>query len=295
MSTQRRKLSYYGIDFLSGDNHHFNSNLFCEFLTYLNGLPDQDKLFNDEKTKKAVSLSSLRDETKEGLHLYKIVFKSCKYNHSPDYMSSRDGSERVSDKRLDEGDKELTHMCMRIDGNEAYTVFEDRRNGVTIGGVISYFNRYFKNFLRAKGIEESFYLWAGIVLPDDFMTALNNTTRVSVAEIFVDKSILGSGYLDLMDIDASSQDDLVMTLKSKHRQSLPKRAIQSTFRKLSTAGTVVKRIRLYGKDVNRMNVMIDSLHQKKVEEVIVDLLPNGVVDTYSIFAKFEEVLGVTEQ
>lgn len=294
MSTQRRKLSYYGIDFLSGDNHHFNSNLFCEFLSYLNELPDQDKLFNDEKTKKAVSLSSLRDETKEGLHLYKIVFKSCKYNHSPDYMSSRDGSERVSDKRLDEGDKELTHMCMRIDGNEAYTVFEDRRNGVTIGGVISYFNRYFKNFLRTKGIEESFYLWAGIVPPDDFMTALNNTTRVSVAEIFVDKSILGSGYLDLMDIDASSQDDLVMTLKSKHRQSLPKHAIQSTFRKLSTAGTVVNRIRLYGKDVNRMNVMIDSLHQKKVEEVIVDLLPNGVVDTYSIFAKIEEVLGVTE-
>lgn len=294
MSTQRRKLSYYGIDFLSGDNHHFNSKLFCEFLSYLNELPNQDKLFNDEKTKKAVALSSLRDETKEGLHLYKIVFKSCKYNHSPDYMSSRDGSERVSDKRLDEGDKELTHMCMRIDGNEAYTVFEDRRNGVTIGGVISYFNRYFKDFLQAKGIEENFYLWAGIVPPDDFMTALNNTTRVSVAEIFVDKSVLGSGYLDLMDIDASSQDDLVMTLKSKHRQSLPKHAIQSTFRKLSTAGTVVNRIRLYGKDLNRMNVMIDSLHQKKVEEVIVDLLPNGVVDTYSIFAKIEEVLGVTE-
>ena len=76
------------------------------------------------------------------------------------------------------------------------------------------------------------------------MTALNNTTRVSIAEIFVDKSVLGSGYLDLMDIDASSQDDLVMTLKSKHHQSLPKHAIQATFRKLSTAGTVVNRIRL---------------------------------------------------
>ena len=294
MSIQKRKLSYYGIDFSSGDNHHFDSNLFCEFLLYLNELPEQDKLFNDEKTKKAVSLSSLHAETKEGLHLYKIVFKSCKYNHSPDYMSSRDGSERVSDKRLDEGDKELTHMCMRIDGNEAYTVFEDRRNGVTIGGVISYFNRYLENFLRDKGIEETFYLWAGIVPPDDFMTALNNTTRVSVAEIFVDKSVLGSGYLGLMDIDASSQDDLIMTLKSKPRQSLPKRAIQATFRNLSTEGTVVSRIRLYGKDINRMSVMIDSLHQKKVEEVIVDLLPNGVVDTYSIFAKIEEVLGVTE-
>lgn len=294
MSTQRRKLSYFGIDFLSGEQHSFDSTLFCEFLAYLNNLPTQNKLFNDEKTKKAVALASILDETKEGIHLYKIVFKSCKYNHSPDYMSSRDGSERVSDKRLDEGDKELTHMCMRIDGREAYTVFEDRRNGVTIGGVISYFNRHLKDFLQIRGVEDNFYLWAGIVPPDDFMTALNNATRISIADIFVDKSVLGSGCLDLMEIDASSQENLMMTLKSKPRQSLPKRAIQSTFRKIATEGTVVNRIRLYGKDVNRMNIVIDSLNQKKVEEVTVDLLPNGVVDTYSIFAKIEEVLGVTE-
>ena len=294
MSTQRRKLSYYGIDFLSGDNHSFNASLFCEFLSYLAELPEHSKLFNDVKTKKAVALSSISDETKSGLHLYKIVFKSCKYNHSPDYMSSRDGSERASDKRLDEGDKELTHMCMRIDGGEAYTVFEERRNGVTIGGVISYFNRYFKDFLQTNNLDDTFYLWAGIVPPDDFMTALNNATRVSIAEIFVDKSVLGSGYLDLMNVDASSQDDLVMTLKAKNRKSLPKQAIQTTFIKIATEGTVINRIRLYGKDINRMNVMIDSLHQKKAEEIIVDLLPNGVVDTYSIFAKIEEVLGVTE-
>ena len=294
MSTQRRKLSYYRIDFLSGEKHDFDSILFCEFLSYLNELPEQEKLFNDENRKKAVALASLTDETKEGIHLYKLVFKSCKYNHSPDYMSSKDGSERISDKRLDEGDKEITHMCMRIDGHEAYTVFEDRRNGVTIGGVISYFNRHLKNYLQAQDLEDNFYLWAGVVPSDDFLTALNNAARISIADIFVDKTVLGSGYLDLMPLDPSSQDDLVMTLKSKPRQTLPKRAIQSTFRKISTKGTIVNRIRLYGKDINKMNIMIDSLHQKKMEEVTVDLLPNGVVDTYSIFAKIEEVLGVTE-
>lgn len=294
MSTQRRKLSYYGIDFLSGEDHSFDPKLFCRFLAYINELPEKEKLFNDKKSKKAVSLDIILNETKEGLHLYKIVFKSCKYNHSPDYMSSKDGSDRTSDKRLDEGDKELTHMCMRIDGNEAYTIFEDRRNGVTIGGVISYFNRLFKDFLRASSLKDNFYLWAGIVPSDEFMIALDGTTRISVAEIFVQKSVLGSGYLDLMEVDASSQDDLVMTLKSKPRQSIPKRAIQSTFRKLSSSGTLINRIRIYGKDINKMNIMIDSLHKKKVDEVVVDLMPNGTVDSYSIFARIEEVLGVTE-
>ena len=294
MSTQKRKLSYFGIDFLSGENHRFDPALFCDFLAYLDALSTQDKLFNDEKTKKAVSINRMLNETKSGLHLYKIVFKSCKYNHSPDYMSSRDGSERISDKRLDEGDKELTHMCMRIDGHEAYTIFEERRNGVTIGGVISYFNRHLKDFLHARGITDDFYLWAGVVPPDDFITALSNATRISAADIYVDKAVLGSGYLNLMELDASSQNDLVMTLKTVPRQSLPKRAVQGLFRRISTEGTVVNRIRLYGKDINGMNTMIDSLHQKKVDEVSVNLLQNGVVDTYSIFAKIEEILGVTE-
>ena len=294
MSVQKRKLSYWGIEFVSGDNHFFDAPLFCRFLSYVQGLPADEKLFRDEKNNKAVALSSIRDETKQGLHLFKIVFKSCKYNHSPDYMSSTDGSERPTDKQLYEGDKELTHMCMRIDGNEAFTIFEDRRNGVTMGGVVKYFNKLLHTFLAQEGITDNFYLWASIIPPEDFLTALEAADRVSVAELFVEKKVLDSKYLGLMDVDANSQDDLVITLKSKPRQSLPKRAIKQTFLSLTTEGSKVSRIRLYGKDINKMSVMIDSLKGKRVEEVTVDLTPNGIVDSYSIFVKIEEVMGVTE-
>lgn len=294
MSVQKRKLSYWGIEFASGDTHYFDPQLFCRFLEYVNSLAEGDKLFRDEKNNKAVALSSIRDETKQGLHLYKIIFKSCKYNHSPDYMSSTDGSERPTDKRLDEGDKELTHMCMRIDGNEAYTIFEERRNGVTMGSVIKYFNKLLHTFLSQEGIEDNFYLWASIIPPDDFLTALDTADRISVAQLFVEKRVLGSGYLNLMDVDANSQNDLLMTLKSKPRQSLPKRALKQAFLSIATEGTEINRIRLYGKDINKMNITIDSLGGKRIEEVTVDLTPNGIVDSYSIFAKIEEVLGVTE-
>lgn len=294
MSIQKRKLSYWGIEFASGDTHYFDPQLFCRFLEYVNSLAEGDKLFRDEKNNKAVALSSIRDETKQGLHLYKIIFKSCKYNHSPDYMSSTDGSERPTDKRLDEGDKELTHMCMRIDGNEAYTIFEERRNGVTMGGVIKYFNKLLHTFLSQEGMEDNFYLWASIIPPDDFLTVLDTADRISVAQLFVEKRVLGSGYLGIMDVDANSQNDLLMTLKSNPRQSLPKRALRQAFLSIATEGTEINRIRLYGKDINKMNITIDSLGGKRVEEVTVDLTPNGVVDSYSIFAKIEEVLGVTE-
>ena len=294
MSVQKRKLSYWGIDFTSGDTHFFDARLFCGFLDYVNNLPDADKLFRDEKNNKAVALSSIRDEIKQGLHLYKITFKSCKFNHSPDYMSSTDGSERPTDKQLHEGDKELTHMCMRIDGNESYTIFEDRKNGVSMGGVIKYLNKHLHAFLENQGHAERFYLWASIIPPADFLTALDSANRISVAQLFVEKRVLGSGFLNLMDIDANSQDDLLMTLKAKPRQSLPKLAIRQAFLSLTTEGAEVNRIRLYGKDINKMNVVIDSLGGKRIEEVTVDLTPNGVVDSYSIFSKIEEILGVTE-
>ncbi len=294
MSIQKRKLSYWGIDFISGEKHSFDPTLFCRFVDYVNSLPSANKLFRDERNNKAVSLSSIKEETKQGLRLYKVIFKSCKYNHSPDYMSSTDGSERPTDKQLYEGDKELTHMCMRIDGNEAYTIFEERRNGVSMGGVIKYLNQYLHAFLKEHGITKMFCLWASIIPPDDFLTALDATERISIAQLFVEKKVLGSGFLNLMDVDANSQDDLLMTLKSKPKQGLPKRAIRQAFRALASEGSEISRIRLYGKDINKMNVIIDSLGGKRIEEVTVDLTPNGVVDSYSIFAKIEEVLGVTE-
>lgn len=157
-----------------------------------------------------------------------------------------------------------------------------------------YFNKLLHTFLAQEGIPDDFYLWASIIPPEDFLTALESADRVSIAELFVEKKVLGSGYLGLMDVDANSQDDLVMTLKSKPRQSLPKRALKQTFLSLTTEGSQVSRIRLYGKDINKMSVIIDSLKGKRVEEVTVDLTPNGVVDSYSIFAKIEEVMGVTE-
>lgn len=294
MSVQKRKLSYWSIDFLEGDNHFFDSELFCRFLTYIDTLDATSKLFRDEKNNKAVSLSSIESQNKQGLRLFKIVFKSCKYNHSPDYMSSEDGSERPTDKQLHEGDKELTHMCMRIDGGEAYTIFEQRRNGVSMGGVIKYFNNLFHSFLLSIGDERKFYLWASVIPSEAFLTALNNVDKITIAELFVEKTVLGSNFLGFMDIDANTQDDLIMTVKAKPRQSLTKRAVRQAYLSMTTEGTQISRIRLYGRDINKMSTIIDSLNGKRVEEVTVDLNTNGVVDTYSIFAKIEEVLGITE-
>ena len=93
MSTQKRKISYWSFDFLSGDEHFFDADVFCRFLAYLQTVNQQSLLYRDEKQNKAIALESIREETKQGIHMYKVVFKSCKYNHSPDYMYISNGPE----------------------------------------------------------------------------------------------------------------------------------------------------------------------------------------------------------
>lgn len=294
MSTKKRKISYWSIDFLSGDDHYFDPDIFCGFMTYMQNVEDIKRLIRNEKQNKAVALESIYEENRKGLHFYKVIFKSCKYNHSPDYMSSIDGSERPTDKLLTEGDKELTHMCFRIDENEVYTVFEERRNGVSIGGVVAYLNEFLKSFINENDdLEDDFCLGASIIPPDDFLTALGKTKRIASVELFVQKKILGTEYLGLMDDDINSQEDLIIWTKAKPRKSLTKRTVEKVFTKLTSSGSEISRIRVRGKDINKMNVTIDSLNGKKVDEVIVNLQENGIVDSDSMFSQFEKLIGVT--
>lgn len=295
MSIQKRKIAYHSIIFTDGEKYCFDCALFFNFIGYLSSLQDDEKIFRDEKNKKAVSIERIESVNKEGMDFLKITFKSCKYNHFPDYMSSVDGSERPTDKRIDEGDKELTHMMMKVTTEEAETIFEERRNGVTIGGVIKYFNQKLKEYYSKRGIDSKLYLWSGFIPPEDFLESLNKSTRISIADIYLTKSVLGSECLDLLgDTDFDCREELVLTMKAKKKESLKKRALQGLYTRVASSGTKVERLRLYGKDIDNMDITLDTLKKKKVNQINVELRPNGTVDSYSIFAKLEELFGVTQ-
>ena len=292
MSLQKRKLGYWSVEFAHGDNEFFDRDLFVGFMSYLSGLDTQSRLQRDSKNNKAIAIDHIWVTDIQGADTYEIRFKSCKYNHSPDYMSSTDGSERPTEKQLYEGDKEVTHICMRIDALEVMCVVEERRSGVTFGAVIRYLNEKLRNYLRQENQDEGIILIGSIVPPQDFLAALEATERITIAELFVDKEVIGTDYLGFLEIDASTREEVVMTVKSKPKQSIAKRAAREAYFGLATEGTRVRRIRLRGRDYNNMSVIIDSLNAKKKDEVFVELMPNGIVNTASIFQKMEEALEV---
>lgn len=295
MSTHKRKIGYYNITFTNGDTFTFDNNLFFDFMNYLSSLDANDKIFRDEKNKKAISVDSISHIKKEGMDFLKVIFKSCKYNHFPDYMSSVDGSERPTSKTKDEGDKELTHMMMRVGAHEAYTIFEERKSGVSMGGMIKYFNEKLKSFYTANDIDSNDYLWSGAIPAEDFITALDNSTRISIAEMFISKEVLGDAGLMLFENgEINCREEITFLAKAKNRESLQTRAFRNLYTSICSKGSKVNRIRLYGKDIDGMDMVLDSLNMQMKKEITVELRPNGTIDSYSIFAKLEEILGVTQ-
>lgn len=294
MSTRRRKLGFHSIEFLFGKEREFDGDMFADFLSFVSQLPDSEKLLNDQKNNRAIAIQNIREDIYNGKKYFKIIFKTCKYNHSPDYMSSVDGSERPTDKRLHEGDRELTHLCIRVDNDEGYSVLEERKNGITMGGIVSYLNRLFFEYAKRVNMAEGRSLVSYLIPHDNFLEELKRMEKISIAEIFVDRRTLGSDFRELATLDEDCQDIYEMRIKALKGKSLKKAPFERLFNRLASEATTTKRIRLRGKDIDGMSVMIDSLKQKKIEEVEVDLRRDGTVDSYSLFALIDEILGVNE-
>ena len=290
MSSNKRKISHWILQFVNAEERNFDSKHFLEFFEFLKTVSDNEKLDKDNKNNKAVMLSSVRKEERRGKVFLEVIFKSCKFNHSPDYMSSEDGTERPTDKKLNEGDKELTHLLFLVKEEEAYILFEERRNGVSLSSVLKYLNQRLKIYFNKKKVKERFKFEVDLVLRKDFLEDLKSMKKISVAEVFVDKELVGSDFLNLMEIDDSYQQTMTMTLKANRGGSLSSYSVKNFLEKFVSGGSKISRVRLRGKNINKMSMTIDTLDGKKSDEVYVDLDANGVVESLSIFEKMKEII-----
>lgn len=292
MSTSTRRLGYYSVQFYYKDDIFFKKEEFIKFLNEINGMEDIKKVIQDPKTNKAIILDKIIKHTANDVDVYKLIFRSCKYNHSPQYMSSIDGQVRDSDKQLFEGENELTHVVMKITDDEVFTIHEERRSGVLIGALIKYMNKLLKMYHEKYTVTENerYGLTYTLITHDDFEDSLNAIGTINMAEIYIDKRILGSEFFSLMDPVESVKEDFVCTIKAKKSESLIKSSIKKLFSRISTSGTEIKRIRVRGKDVDKLNVVIDSMNLKRVDEIVVNLNKDGTVNSDSIFKKMMEII-----
>lgn len=301
MSTQDRRIGFYSLEFRKyrakqGENIFFDMEIFKNLLEYVGSLPEDEKIIRLDQYKKAVTIGEIAITSINNNYSVQIVFKSCKYEHNPRYMSSIDGSERDSDKKSYEGEREKTHLCMQISPVEVKTILEERKSGVTIKGVVDYLERNLKKYIDLKKENKNFKIIHGIIPTKNFIESLNDLREAKVAEIHTYKRLLGSeGYNFLEREDSCMKDDIVITAKSNPGIGLTKNILQRAYESFVAGASQIKRIRIYGIDSDNNPVKIDSEVIKKLEYIKAQLDIDGTVNSPSILAQMKSILEVSDE
>ena len=295
MSTENRKIGHYAIVMSFDGTETFDSQRFKNFLMELINLPRSERLENMRKYNKALLISHV-SEVQSRAHntILNVAFTSCKYNHAPDYMSSIDGAERATSKHREEGEQELTHFSIELKDNEGYAVFEERKSGVSIGIVLHYLNTRFYVYQSNNGLTPRYTLEYSLVPHDDFLDIVDRSERICNAELFVDKEILGSDFLNFSGYTTEIKDELSLFVLPRRNRSVDKPLIRQIVDGINRRTGRVSRVRIKVKDDDGVTYLIDTLNGKRKNEIVVDLNENGVVNSESIFRALVGVLTENE-
>lgn len=297
MSGITRKIGNYAIWTEKGGEKFFDKTEFMNYLCKMLQMEGEKRVVRIEEINLAIDIESFNENTKKNIE---IVFKSCKYNHSPNYMSSKNGAERKSEKALIEGEKEITHMLIKTSSteesqDEVDVAFEERRSGVSFANVIKYLNINLDKL--QKNEKQKVVLKYAYIPSIDFLESLDGGQKMVGADLFVKRKKLGSEFLNLVDDIETVENYIVIYVKAKRDGNLIKEQINNKFRNAKTTkNRKIKRIRLYGKDDNiflgtldRYGTL-DMLAGIKSERVNVELTNDGIVESSSLFEKMEEIL-----
>ncbi|KJS18375.1 MAG: hypothetical protein VR69_00655 [Peptococcaceae bacterium BRH_c4b] len=298
MSVSERKIGYYNFVFekYRSDEHFFDKDLFVNLLNYIYNLPSDNKILKNSNSNKAISIDSYTCDIINFSCACKVIFKSCKYNHSPDYMSSIDGTERESDKQAHEGEKEKTHLCMKVNEVEAEMILEERKTGISVSQICYYLNKYLARYMKSINKARNFKIIYGIIPSEDFLSVLRSMSKVRIGELYTHKINLGSESMNLMEReDASMRDEIIITVKSNKGGSLLKRNIISLYNSLISGDSKVTRIRIYGTNEEGKIIKLDSDNMKKMEYVRALLDEKGIVESSSIFIGMMNILWVGQE
>lgn len=288
MSIQKRKIGFYSIrvkDIKNRDNCLDPTRL-RPVIDYIDSLQRSDRLYDIPSSNKFHILNFI-SPTSPKLDSQNFIFVSAKYNHRPPLINKETAQERDNPKELIEGEQENTHLALKFFKDEIVLIMEERKAGISINTVISYLTQYSMKYYNNK---LDFKIEWLIIPKGDFLHELKKLERVKFGNIYTDKQLLGSEYLNYSGSTEQVDEDLYITIKAKRKGSI-KSVIESFFSKLSANSSRIKKIRVCGYTKEGNQIMLDTEIIKKIEYVNAELnKTTGIVDSDDLFKKFAEIL-----
>ncbi len=245
-------------------------------LDRLGRIGELQRNFDNEDAEKVINIESIQKSE----DFYQIIFKSAKYGYLTDYMNTM-GHDRESDKGMDEGEKMLTHMCLRRDRNELLACIESNKNGIGLQMI----NAYLEHHLKSHG--ENYSLTYQVLTTRDIVDIIDGSKKIK--EVQVDCYYSDMTRDDFANIyDDCEEHTYEMKFSNQRKGWLRKDPIKQLFSEKNASR--YKRIRVSLRSANDEDLVIDSLMDTISEKIRVKLNSKGVVDSADILPKLEERL-----
>lgn len=225
----------------------------------------------------------------------KGLMKSATQDFCPYLLNSRTGEERPNTRTKQEGDIEKNHFLIKIidreDGkSDVFVIFEKNGNGITMNQFVDCLNGYNRLWVQSREEKRTYSINYKIVCGDDFFEMLNNLGRAKIAEIHFDKTLVGADALDFSDKLVAVKSDVVLTMKAEKNMSLKGFGLDVLQLMQGKKKSKISKIRIYGEDDGKRNVMIDTEFFGKKTEISAELnSETGEVITSNIYSELEEL------
>jgi hypothetical protein len=287
MSIPKRKIGFHEISLhLDGEDLDSTGTHLFKILREILAIPREQRIDDYPGANRFILLGECTIDR----NIAFVVMHSAKYRHRPPLINKNDAIERDSPKLPDEGDREMTHIGIRLDAEGAIVLAEERKEGVSMGKFCTYVERMSKKTSIGKKLK----IERLDIVRGEFLEELRKLKKVQIGELIIDKQVLGSEFADSSRRLSEVKDEIMLTTKSNRGGDI-RNYIGDLYQKYLKRGRKITRIRARGIGEHGGSVLLDTSRMRQIEHVDVDLDDEtNTVRTVSIFSHYKKILTTFE-
>lgn len=276
---KKRTVAYCKFEFVRKGLVVKDFRVFSQVLEKLKTMSIESKTKDFEENDKVVVLDSIHSV---GDGYLGFVFKTGRYGHTANLINKYDGSERNNNKTMDEGEIELTHLCMSLKSDHALCALEGNKYGISAPIIVKYFQQYINE------IDENLMLNTAYVSTKGLSDILERASRIISVDVECAYKDLNEDAFENM-YGPETKETFDVHFSPQRGKSLKKSETKKLYNKVDTNGKI-RRIRVALRTDEGDDVILDSLMDKVRDRIPVEMDTNGVVISKPILESLKQYL-----
>lgn len=276
---KKRTISYCQFEVLKDGIAQKETDSFRQMLNLLETKSLSDRLHDFTNSEKVAIIESITKKENDDVW---IVFKTARYGHTANLINRKDGTERDNTKTMDEGEKQLTHLCINIEEHAVICALESNKDGIGASLISKYFENYIKEIDPKLAIRTSY------LSTKDFSDIIDKADRIIEADLdcsYCDTSedVFKSLYSD------GIKETFRVQFRPEKKKSFKKSEIKKLYDSIDPNGKI-RRVRIAIRTNEGNDVVLDSLLDTVRDKIPVQIDSNGTVVSGSILLQLQECL-----